>query len=121
MAVFAAAYYVIGAMFIIGDAPAGWGLAFGVFGMLGISAPVILCGLHLALFGGNRPVWAHGAMVGALVAALAASIVAMLPWLLASPPHPEAGNVVFGAIAMAALFGWPLVRGLIHARLSRGD
>ncbi len=122
MTFFAAAYFLIGMLFIQGDASQGpYGPAFAVFGMLGICAPVILCGMHLVLFRRRRPLWAHGAMVAALALALVASILAMLPFALATPPNPEADNVVLGAVVMAALFGWPMVRGLVRVLVSRSD
>jgi len=118
MALFAGAYYLIGMLFITGDTsnPA-FNAAFGVFGMLGICAPVVLCGIHLMFFGGARPVWSRAVMVAALVLALAASVAAMLPHLMSTPPHPEADNVILGGLIMTGLFGWPLVAGLAHALL----
>lgn len=120
MALCGTAYGLIGMMFILGDTSLGdYRFAFGVFGMLGLCAPVVLCGIHLVAFGRPRPVWAHAVMVAALLVSLMGAIVAMLPYMLTSPPHPEADNVVYGALVMAGLFGWPLVVGLVNGLLSR--
>lgn len=122
MILFAGGYYLIGLLFILGDASLGpYGPAFGVSGMLGICAPVILCGLHLAVSGKARSLRSRAVLVGALVLALGGAILAMLPYALATPPHPEAGNVVFGAIVMTGLFGWPMLAGLMQALLSKPD
>ena len=122
MALFATAYGLIGMMFILGDMSLGdYRFAFGVFGMLGLCAPVVLCGIHLVGFMRARPVWAHAVMVSALLLSLMGAIFAMLPYLLTTPPQPEADNVVYGALVMAGLFGWPIWAGLVNALLARKD
>jgi hypothetical protein len=120
MALFGAAFYGIGLMFTVGNPenPA-YGLAFGVFGLGGIYLPVVLCGLHLMIFGGERPVWSRALMVGLLVLVLAAACLAMLPYAVAAPPSQDARDALFGALVMSALFGWPLVRGLFQALMAR--
>lgn len=120
MAFLALAFLVVGAMFTIGNpADPGYGLAFGVFGLGGIYLPVFLCGLHLMFFAGERSPLARGIMVGLLALVLVAACLAMLPYILATPPRRDALDVVFGALVMSALFGWPMVRGLLHALMSR--
>jgi hypothetical protein len=122
LALFAAAYYLIGMLFVMGSpGPSGYSLAFGVFGLGGICLPVVLCGLHLMLFGVDRPILARVVMVGALALSLLGAVFAMLPYILATPPHGDAVDMVLGAIVMSALFGWPMVRGLVRALLSRPD
>lgn len=117
---FTAIYYGVAQLFIHGSpSDDGYSFAFGTFGMLGIGAPVFLCGLHLAFFGKTSALAARIVMASALGLSLAVSIVAMLPFALATPPHPEAGNTVIGALWMTALFGAPIIRGVFLAIMAR--
>lgn len=122
LALFATGYYAIGMMFILGSpSEDGYGFAFGVFGMLGLCAPVLLLGLHIAFFSGAPSLRARAIMVAALVLCLLVALGAMLPHALGSAPNPEAGNVILGSALMSALFGWPMVRGLFQALMARKD
>lgn len=119
MALFAAGYYGVGMLFVLGDTTnPDYAFASAVFGLLGICAPVFLCGVHLMFFGKRRAVSIRALMVGTLVLTLVTAILAMLPHLLATPPVTDAGYVIQSAIVMSCLFGWPLVAGLFHALLS---
>jgi hypothetical protein len=109
------AYLAIGVLFILGS-DAGEVPGVVAFGILGICAPVFLCGVHLAFFGGAPSFRARLVMLAALVLALLVSTLAVLPQLFADPPQPEAPNAILGSVVMTALFGWPIALGVLRAR-----
>jgi hypothetical protein len=116
---YSAIHYLFGMLFSSGSEEDGgvW-FAFGVFGLLGIWAPIFLCGLHLILFHG-QPGWlaVRVIMVGTLVATTVAAFVAMMPHAFATPQHPVVWDTLSDVALITCLFGWPMVGGLVIALL----
>ncbi len=58
-------------------------------------------------------------MVALLVLVMLAACAAMLPHILDGGLRRQDGlQVVFSVLLSSALFGWPMVRGLLHALMS---
>jgi hypothetical protein len=123
MVAYSAIHYFFGMLFTAGSEEDGgvW-FAFGVFGLLGIWAPIFLCGLHLILFHG-QPGWlaVRVIMVGTLVATTVAAFVAMMPHAFTTPQHPVVWDTLSDVALITCLFGWPMVGGLVIALLDRAN
>ncbi len=110
MILFAVPVYAIGFMFVFGDrSNQPFAQDFAVHGMQGIYAPILLCGVHLLTSSHQRSRPFRIIMAALLALSVAFCLGGLLPWLLADPPHQQAGQIILSALISAGVFGWPII------------
>jgi hypothetical protein len=113
LAFFALGYMVIGTMFMIGGGPpfnSSAGRVLVHSGLLGICAPVVLFGLHLAFSGPTASLRLRKSLLLALIVTAVVGVSGSFYALFRPELQADAGGMLETVLISTVFFGWVIVR-----------